>query len=85
VLGIILGEAMLLCIGGGILGLLFGHGLVVIAAPIVEAKAGLILNPWKFEPVELLLFPVLLLLAAGVGILPGLTAYRTDVAQSLSE
>ncbi len=85
VLGIILGEAMLLCIGGGILGLLLGHGLVVIAAPIVEAKAGLILNPWKFEPVELALFPVLLILAAAVGILPGLTAYRTDVAQSLSE
>ena len=30
-------------------------------------------------------FPVLLILGSCVGILPGLTAYRTDVAQSLSE
>jgi putative ABC transport system permease protein len=85
VLGIILGEALLLCLGGGIFGLLLGHGLVVVAAPIVEAKAGLILNAWKFEPLELVIFPVLMVLAVCVGILPGLTAYRTDVAQSLSE
>lgn len=85
VFSIILGESLLLCVGGGILGFLFGHGLVLIASPIVEAEAGLILNPWKFEPIELVLFPVLILMATLVGFLPGVTAYKTDVAESLAE
>ena len=42
------------------------------------------MNPLAFEMQELLLLPALLLLATLVGILPGLTAYRTDVAESLS-
>ena len=85
VLGIILGEAVLLCVGGGTLGFLLGHGLVVIAAPIIEARAGLLIDPWKFEWLELFLFPALLVMAVLVGLLPAITAYRTDVAQSLSE
>ena len=41
-------------------------------------------DPWKFEPRELSLIPGLIVLASLVGFLPGLTAYRTDVAESLS-
>lgn len=85
VFSIILGESLLLCLGGGLLGLLMGHGLVLVAAPIVESRAGLILDPWVFEPLELILFPVLMVMATLVGFLPGLTAYRTDVAESLSD
>ncbi len=84
VFGIILAESILLCVGGGLLGLLLGHGLVFAAAPIVEVKAGLLIDPWKFELMELTLIPALILLAALVGFLPGLTAYRTDVAEALS-
>lgn len=85
VFAIILGESLLLCVGGGILGLLMGHGLVVIAAPFVESQAGIIVNPWKFDAMELVLFPVLIGMATLVGFLPGLTAYRTDVADSLND
>lgn len=82
---IILGESLLLCLGGGSLGILLGHGLVVVAAPIAEAQAGIIVNPWKFDIWELVLFPVLLGMATLIGFLPGLTAYRTDVANSLND
>jgi len=34
---------------------------------------------------ELVLFPVLIGMASLVGFLPGLTAYRTDVADSLND
>lgn len=85
VFSIILGESLLLCIGGGVLGLILGHGLVIAAAPIVEAKAGILMNPYRFDPTELVLFPVLMVIATLVGFLPGLTAYRTDVADSLSD
>ena len=84
VFAIILAESIILCVGGGLLGLFLGHGLVFVAAPFVEQQTGLIVNPFAFDMKELVLFPALLLLAALVGILPGLTAYRTDVAESLS-
>jgi putative ABC transport system permease protein len=84
VFAIVLAESIILCVGGGLLGLALGHGLVFVAAPLVEAKSGIIMNPWAFEPLELTLIPALLALASLVGFLPGLTAYRTDVADALS-
>lgn len=85
VFSIIITESVLLCLGGGICGLLFGHLLVLIAGPIVEKRSDLYLNPWSFEIQELYLLPGLLVLAVFVGLLPALTAYRNDVARNLHE
>lgn len=82
---IILSESVLLCLGGGILGILLGHGLVFAAAPIIEARSGLLINPFAFSSVELILLPVLVVLASLVGFIPAMTAYRTDVASTLSD
>ena len=68
----------------GLVGLLLGHGLVFVAGPLVEMRTGLLVNPWAFDPLELVIFPVLIALGSLVGLLPGLTAYRTDVAEALS-
>ncbi|MFQ5730605.1 MAG: ABC transporter permease [Planctomycetaceae bacterium] len=83
VFAIILAESILLCFGGGLLGILLGHGLVFGAAPFIEWETGLIINPWAFERLELLVLPVLLAMASLVGFVPGMTAYRTDVADAL--
>jgi putative ABC transport system permease protein len=85
VFGIILAESMLLCLIGGILGLVLGHGLVFVVAPFIQAESGLLINPFAFEPIELVLFPVLLVLASLVGFIPAMTAYRTDVADALAD
>lgn len=85
VFGIILAESMLLCFGGGVAGVVLGHGLVFAAAPIIEARSGYLVDPFAFDWVELALLPALLLLATLVGFLPGVTAYRTDVARALAE
>lgn len=82
---IILAESALLCLGGGVIGLLLGHGLVAVASPIIETRSGILVNPLAFEPLELVLFPVLLVVGSLIGFLPGLAAYRTDVAAALSE
>ncbi|WP_339728537.1 FtsX-like permease family protein [uncultured Gimesia sp.] len=82
---IILSESVLLCLGGGILGIILGHGLVCIAAPIIEARSGLLINPFAFSSVELILLPILVVLASLVGFIPAMTAYRTDVASTLSD
>ena len=50
---------------------------------MIEALTGSLVNPLHFEPLELIVFPILLVLATAVGIIPGLAAYRTDVARSL--
>ena len=83
VFSIILAESVLLCLGGGLLGMLLGHGLALAAAPIVESRSGILINPFAFEPLELVLIPVLIVLAALVGVIPGIRAYRTDVARTL--
>lgn len=82
---IILAESALLCLGGGAIGLLLGHGMVAIASPIIETRSGILINPLAFEPQELILFPVLLIVGSLIGFLPGLAAYRTDVAAALSD
>jgi putative ABC transport system permease protein len=80
---IILCESLLLCTCGALFGMLLGHGLVVVAAPLLEAKTGLLINPWAFEKWELVLLPAMVCLASAIGIIPGMTAYRTDVAKAL--
>jgi putative ABC transport system permease protein len=85
VFSIIIGESLLLCIGGGLIGLLMGHGAIFIAAPIIENKAGILVNPWNFETLEFVIFPVLMIMGILAGILPAFSAYRTDVAESLSD
>ncbi len=84
VFGIVLTESIVLCVGGGMVGWLVGHGLAIAAAPTVIERTGLLLDPWTLDPMELVLFPVLLGLAAIVGFLPAMTAYRTDVADALT-
>ncbi|MBD3673737.1 MAG: ABC transporter permease [Planctomycetaceae bacterium] len=84
VFSIILAESVLLCLTGGVLGILMGHGLIYMGAPYIERAAGILVDPLTIEPLEFILFPVLMLLATLVGFIPGMTAYRTDVADALA-
>ena len=68
-------------VGGGILGLLLGHGLIDLAAPLIAAKTGLSVGLLQFRAAELILIPSLIALASLVGYLPAVAAYRTDVAR----
>ena len=83
VFSIILTESVLLCVLGGIAGIVFGHGLVFVAAPIIEARSGLLIDATAFAPFEFAVIPILIGMASLIGILPGMTAYRTDVADAL--
>ena len=82
--GIILAESSLLCLGGGVIGWLVGHGLAIVASPWVIQQTGLLIDPWALNAWEGTLFPVLVGLAALVGFLPAMTAYRTNVVDALS-
>jgi putative ABC transport system permease protein len=44
-----------------------------------------LVNPFAFEQIEFVLLPALIALASLIGIVPGLSAYRTDVARALAD
>lgn len=84
VMQIILAESILITLCGGLAGIILGHGLIGIASPYVEAHTGIVLGMFDFDRRELQIVPGLLALATLVGFLPAFSAYRTDVAKSLS-
>jgi putative ABC transport system permease protein len=84
VMMIVLVESILLSVGGGLIGILLGHGLIGIASPYVVERTGVALGMFEFDWQELVLIPALVVLASLVGFLPALAAYRTDVAKALA-
>lgn len=84
VMSIVLLESILISLGGGLAGVLLGHGLIGALSPLIVAQTGVSIGFLQFEWNELILIPGLICLAALAGYLPALAAYRTDVAKALS-
>ncbi|HEX4148283.1 MAG TPA: ABC transporter permease, partial [Pirellulales bacterium] len=84
VLSIVLLESILLALAGGIAGFVLGHALIGALSPQIVAQTGVAIGLFAFDRYELALVPALIVLAAAAGFLPGLAAYRTDVAKVLS-
>jgi len=81
---IVLLESVLLSVLGGIAGIVLGHIMIGIASPFVEQRTGVALDMLAIDPWEYLVIPGLILLATLAGLVPAITAYRTDVAKALS-
>ena len=85
VLVVVLIEAVLLAVGGGLAGWMLGHLLVGAIAPLITTNAGVSASIFSAAPgAELHLVPFLVVLAILAALLPALAAYRTDVAKWLS-
>jgi putative ABC transport system permease protein len=84
VLAVVLIEAILLAVGGGLAGWALGHLLVGAIGPLIATNAGVSAGVLSTAPgAELLLVPCLVALAIVAALLPALAAYRTDVAKWL--
>lgn len=81
---VILMESILLSLGGGAVGLLLAHGLIGLLGPVIAEQTGVTVGILHFQASEMILIPGLVLLASLVGYLPAVSAYRTDVARSLT-
>ena len=94
VMSIVLLEAILLAVLGGVVGVILGHTTIGAFAPVIADNTGVMIHflelapatgfgGWSISP-ELVLIPALILLAVFVGFLPAVVAYRTDVSRALS-
>jgi putative ABC transport system permease protein len=85
VLATVLIEAVILALGGGLVGWVLGHGIVAAIGPMITTNAGVSATFFSAAPTaELLLVPFLIALAILAALLPALAAYRTDVAKWLA-
>ncbi len=84
VLVIVLLEACLLALTGGIVGLLGGHGVAALGAHLLSQRGGLALAPFTVSALQPLLLMGVTLLGACAGLLPAVLAYRTAVAENLA-
>ena len=85
VMSIILSESLLIALIGGGVGWLAGHLIGLLASPAVEYRTGIQMGLLTSVTLpELILIPGLILLATLAGLIPALSAYRTDVSRNLS-
>lgn len=115
VMAVVLLEAIILSVGGGLLGWVAGHAAIAAASPKIEEQTGVKVGLFDVTPPitvlrysdwamkvertmgetgrllldkllspEVLLIPTIVMLAILVGFLPAVTAYKTDVARSLT-
>jgi putative ABC transport system permease protein len=78
-------EAGFIATLGALLGFAVYFVLMTAAAAIIRAQTGVVLNPLAFAPVMLWGPALIVALGALAGLLPAWKAYRTDVAEVLSQ
>ena len=77
-------EALMLAVLGGVLGLLLAHGLAAILASWMQEQRSLHIDPWAFSAGELWLLLPALLAAAAAAVLPSWRAARADISATLA-
>ena len=82
IFGVIVLEALLLCLLGGLLGLLIGHAGVLAAAPYLLQEYGAMVSS-GIGAFDLQILGILAIIGVLVGILPAWRGLRTPVAENL--
>ncbi len=84
VTSIILGESLIIAAIGGVLGWFLAHAALYVSGGYIERQTGVSVGLFTTSDYELWVLPLVVLLALVAGLLPALTAYRTDVGSNLS-
>jgi len=84
ILSIIVLESTFICFVGSILGLFLGWSTTAVAAPYLILSAGIFIEPFTFEYLHAMILLLMCALGIIAGTIPGLKAYRTDVAAYLT-
>lgn len=76
-------EAALLALTGIIAGWLLGHGLLMAGAEIIRQRAGLMINPWSIDAVEVKAVGLVMICGIAAGLVPAIACYRRTPAHDL--
>ena len=83
IFGAIILEAAAISALGMVAAFVFYWAIMTGAAVVIRAQTGIVLDPFKFNPVMLWAPAALIGLGALAGVAPAVKAYRTDVAEHL--
>jgi putative ABC transport system permease protein len=84
ILTIVLLESCMITLMGGVLGLFGGYGIAQLGAQIIAERGGLVLSPPVLTPLQPLVLAGVVGLGTLAGLIPAITAYRTEVAENLA-
>jgi putative ABC transport system permease protein len=80
---LLLWESAMISLLGTLVGFGLGRGAVYAASQIIEISSGIYIPTWHFSMLEPVLLGAVALMGILAGLIPGLTAYRMDVAEHL--
>jgi putative ABC transport system permease protein len=84
VFGLVVSEAVIIAVLGGIFGLFLGHAIVAAAAEAVRVETGLRFSEMYLSQADWFLFPAIIALGLLSGLIPAVQAYRTGVLKNLA-
>ena len=84
VMGLVVSEAMIISLLGGILGLGLGHWLIAVGAEFIKVETGVAFTTRYLSTIDWLIIPGTALLGFLGGLVPGIQAYRLGVLENLS-
>jgi putative ABC transport system permease protein len=84
VTGVILLESLLIATIGAVSGWFLAHAAIWLFSGEIEDRTGVQVGIFTTSYYEIAIFPLVLILALVAGLLPAVSAYRTDVGSNLS-
>jgi putative ABC transport system permease protein len=84
IFGVVVAESAAIAALGMLCAFLVYFAIVLVAAQLIRAQTGVVIDVMRFHPVMLIAPPGIIALAALCGVFPAISAYRTDIASRLS-
>jgi len=83
-MGLVISEALIISLLGGILGLAVGHWLIGVGSHFIKVETGVGFAAGYLSMIDWLVVPGAILLGILAGLVPGIQAYRLGVLKNLS-
>jgi len=84
VMGLVISEALIISLLGGLVGLALGHCLIGVGAHFIKVETGVGFSAGYLSMIDWLVIPAAILLGILAGLVPGIQAYRLGVLKNLS-
>lgn len=84
VMGLVISQALIISVSGGLLGLILGHVLIGIGAHFIQVETGVNFTSNYLGLADFLVLPGAGVLGLLAGLMPGIQAYRLGVLKNLS-